>query len=412
MSRAAALQRLQDELGPAFELHAPVSVDGVDVAATVRPADGAALCSALEAISRLGLAVVPRGAGTRLSLGNPPARADAFLSTLSLRGVDEFEPGEGVCHALAGTPVGELRERIQPHGWEVPLDVPDESTLGGAVASAAVGPRCQGLGRPRDVVLGLEVALASGVRTRCGGRVVKNVTGYDLQKLYTGSLGSLGVIEGAWLRLRPSPDRVLQLETPPASEGDACRAGIAASRVAAVRAFALVGDGTPFLRSVIELAGDAASVDAEALRLAKTLGAREVAADALDRVRDRQVAPETAGALRFRLAVLPTRLASSIAALRQAGARVLAYPGLGLVYAIFAANVADAPEAALAAFGAAARISREASGELLCEEAPPAAKLGRDVFGETVSQLPLARALKARFDPDGVLSPGRFVGGV
>jgi glycolate oxidase FAD binding subunit len=408
MSRTAALQRLQDELGPAFERHAPVSLDGVEVAATVRPGDGAALSVALEAISRLGLAVVPRGAGTRLALGNPPARVDAFLSTQSLRGVDEFDPGEGVCHALSGTPVGELRERIHPHGWEVPLDVSDESTLGGALATAAVGPRCQGLGRPRDVVLGLEVALASGARTRCGGRVVKNVTGYDLQKLYTGSLGSLGVIEGAWLRLRPSPDRVLHLEAPPASEADACRAGIAASRAAGVRGFALVGDCAPLLRSVIELAGDAASVRAEAERLAKTLGAREVAADALDRVRERQLGPEGGGALRFRLAILPTRMESSISALRRAGAEVIAYPGLGLVYAIFAGPAADAD----AAFGAAARISREASGEVLCEEAPPTAKRGRDVFGESVSTLPLSRALKTRFDPNGVLSPGRFAGGL
>jgi len=412
MSPAAALDRLQEELGPAFERHAPVTVDGVEIAATVQPADSAALCTALAAISRLGLSAIPSGTGSRLSLGNLPARADTLLSTRSLHGVDEFDPGEGVCHALAGTPVGELRERIHPHGWEVPLDVPDGSTLGGALAAAAVGPRCQGQGRPRDVVLGLEVVLASGARTRCGGRVVKNVTGYDLQKLYTGSLGSLGVIEGAWLRLRPSPERVLQLETPPAPPEDACRAGIAASRQAAVRALALVDAGTPLLRSVIELAGDAASVGAEAERLSNTLGAREAPADALERVRDRQVGTGVQRALRFRLAVLPTRIESTIAALRQVGAEVVAYPGLCLVYAIFPSGAGDDAAVAGELFESVARISGGSSGELLCEDAPPDAKRGRDVFGTSISQLPLARALKARFDPDGVLSPGRFAGGV
>jgi glycolate oxidase FAD binding subunit len=179
--------------------------------------------------------------------------------------------------------------------------------------------------------------------------------------------------------------------------------------VAAVRGFALVADEPALLRAVIELAGDAASVGAAARRLAETLGTREVAADTLDRVRDRQVGRGVPGALRFRLAVLPTRLESSIRALRRAGAEVLAYPGLGLVYATFAAT---APDTVSAAFEAVARVSREASGAVLCEQAPPAAKRGRDVFGEAVSQLPLSRALKERFDPDGVLSPGRFAGGV
>ena len=103
-------------------------------------------------------------------------------------------------------PLRDVREALAASGWELSLDPPGrDSTVGGCLAAASVGPRALGLGLPRDQVLGLTVSLASGERVRCGGRVVKNVTGYDLNKLYTGSFGSLGVIESAWLRLRAAP---------------------------------------------------------------------------------------------------------------------------------------------------------------------------------------------------------------
>jgi glycolate oxidase FAD binding subunit len=201
---SAALDALGSELTDcALELHDPVPLDGVDIAATLSPRDGESLARAVAAVARAGLAAVPRGDGGHLGLGNPPSRADLFLSTLALSGVLAFEPAEGVCRAGAGTRLSELRRSVEAEGWELPLDGPGSATLGGALAAASVGPRSQGYGPARDAVLGLDVVLGSGERTRCGGRVVKNVTGYDLAKLYTGSFGSLGVIESAWLRLRP-----------------------------------------------------------------------------------------------------------------------------------------------------------------------------------------------------------------
>ena len=131
------------------------------------------------------MAVLPCGGRTRLELGNPPSRADLLLDTSALSGVGEFDASEGVCQVQAGTSLGVLREALAGTGWEVPLDVPDASSVGGALASNAIGPRCAGFGLPRDVVLGLSVGHASGEQTRCGGRVVKNVTGYDMAKLYT-----------------------------------------------------------------------------------------------------------------------------------------------------------------------------------------------------------------------------------
>jgi glycolate oxidase FAD binding subunit len=403
------LEALREELGAGvLELHEEQWLDGVALRGTLRPVDGEALAGVLAALSAAGLAAVPRGGGTHLGLGNPPTRADLWLSTERLAGVDEFEPGEGVCHALAGTTVAEVARVVGDHGWQLPLDVHDpHATVGGALAAAVIGPRSHGLGLVRDAVLGLEVALASGERTRCGGRVVKNVTGYDLAKLYCGSLGTLGVIEGAWLRLRPAPERALVLAAQLSPLESACARVLQASRRSSVRACGLVGDDAGALRCVIELAGDAVSLSRDADWLGAELGAGEVGGDALDALRRRQHSLPGEGGLRLRLGVLPSELARVLEGLLEAGADVLAYPGLHLVWARFAAGDPAAAEGSLAAVSA---LAGPDSGGVVCEAAPLALKRAHDMFGESASLLPLLRALKTRFDPDGVLSPGRFAG--
>jgi glycolate oxidase FAD binding subunit len=201
----AALDQLSKRL-PDLERHPPEALDGVALAASLAPADAAEMGRALTEISAAGLVAIPRGGGRHLHLGNPPARADLCLSTHRLAGIEALEPAERVCRAAAGTPLAELRRAAASHAAEIPIDGPGDATLGGALAAASTGPRSHVFGRARDAVLGLDVVLGSGEVTRCGGRVVKNVTGYDLAKLYTGSLGSLGVITAAWLRLRPAPE--------------------------------------------------------------------------------------------------------------------------------------------------------------------------------------------------------------
>jgi glycolate oxidase FAD binding subunit len=388
--------------------HEPVEVDGVPIGTTLRPADGDALAGTLASLSRLEVGALVRGGGSRLGLGNPPRDAQVFLSTERLRGVDAFDPGEGVCHAAAGTPLAELRSAVAEGGWELPLDPPGErASLGGVVAAAALGPRALGLGRPRDGVLGLEVSLSSGERTRCGGRVVKNVTGYDLNKLYTGSLGTLGVIEGCWLRLRPLPARVRVLEIAGIAPDGACAHGLAAARRTTARVAALVAGPEDEARLLVELAGEEPSVERDAAWLAAELGARGAEPGAVEALRELQTGPPAG--LRFRVAALPSRLDAVLAELREAGASLLVHPGMGLLYAGF--TVAEGDATALeAAFRAGARAAQLGDGSWVLEEAPVWAKRGRDVFGEDAGALRLARALKARFDPQGVLNPGRFTG--
>jgi glycolate oxidase FAD binding subunit len=411
----AALRTLREALGPeCVREDEGASVDGERLAPTLAPADAEALAAALRTLAELSLACVIRGGGSRLELGNPPRGAALLLSTAALAGVDDFDPSEGVCHARAGTPLAAIEACVAPAGWELPLDPPGAgATLGGVLAAAALGPRANGFGRTRDHVLGLEVVLADGARTHCGGRVVKNVTGYDLNKLYVGSLGTLGVIEGAWLRLRPRPECTRLLETSPGDPAAAYPAALAAARRPTARAVALLAGPEPrangAARLVIELAGDAASVERDASALAAELAAQPAPADALERVRARQGATPQPNGLRARLAAAPSRAAAALARLPHAD--VVAYPGLGLVHAGYALPAAEDPAALADVLREVAGAAAASGAACLLEAAPAWAKRGRDVFGELGGSGPIVRELKRRFDPAGRLNPGRFAGG-
>jgi glycolate oxidase FAD binding subunit len=381
------LEALAPDLGDALRFHDPIAVDGVPVNATIAPRDADDLSAVLEALAEARCAAIPLGAGTQLGLGNPPSRADCFLSLEEFSGVDELDASEGVCHAGAGTPLAELRTRVREAGWELPLDDAGRGgTLGGLLATASLAPRALGFGRPRDVVLGCEVVLADGLRTRCGGRVVKNVTGYDMAKLYVGSLGSLGVITGAWLRLRPRSAAVRVVQSDELSTARSC----------------LLCDETRGMRATLELAGDAASVEREARDL-EPQGLRHANPALRDAAATRRFAG-LAGAVCLVISALPNRLASCVMELRGTSAELLVLPGLGLVCARGSGSEADA------LFDSAARAARVGGGRLLCERAPHDAKSGRDVFAAPPADTVLSRALKARFDPSGVLNRGRFAG--
>ena len=398
------LEALAPALGGALRFHDPVPVDGVPVSATLTPPDEHALAAALVSLGEARCVAIPRGAGTQLWLGNTPRRADCFLSLEAFSGVDELDASEGVCHARAGTPLAELRAQVHEAGWELPLDDAGRGgTLGGALATAALAPRALGFGRPRDVVLGCEVVLADGTRTRCGGRVVKNVTGYDMARLYTGSLGAIGVITGAWLRLRPRPEVVRVLQGDELPDGEACRIGSDAARRSTARSCLLSAE-TRGLRPTVELAGDEASVAHDLEQLGRE-GLRLANPALRDAAATRRFAG-LPGTLRFAISYLPARLEACVAALRACELELLVLPGLSLVCAYGAASKAGE------LFGAVERTAREAGGRHVCELAPAEAKRGRDVFAAPHSEVSLSSALKARFDLNGVLNRGRFAGGV
>jgi glycolate oxidase FAD binding subunit len=401
-----ALAALERELGGLCTRHAPQALEGAALEATLRPRSAEECAAALGALQRARLGAHVTGGGSRLAAANAPCAARVRLDTTALREECELDLDEGVARFAAGEPLAAIAARLEGSIWQLPLDPPGAaSTLGGALASAALGPR---FGHPRDVVLGLGFALASGALAKCGGRVVKNVTGYDLAKLFVGSNGSLVVITSAWLRLRPRPERVDTLVAP--APADATLA-LAAARAPTARAAALLDAAlAPELCSplggarafVLELAGDDAAVASDRAAFAAKLGAADAPSGAIDRVREAQGGGEVC----FRVAALPSELAGLRGALGAAGASVLELPARGLAYARFEAD----PRAFRAQLAAVSAAAHQAHAAWRLEAAPLALRAGAEVLGAADEAAALQRALKRAYDPAGILNPGRGFG--
>lgn len=425
------------------------------------PASPRELAGMLRALADAGGAALVRGGGSRLATGNPLARDATPLETRGLSRLLELDADEGVLEAEAGASLAALRKAAAAAGWELPLDPPGAAaTLGGALACAAAGP-C--FPQPRDAVLGLEVALASGALARSGGRVVKNVSGYDLAKLFTGCFGALGVVTSAWLRLRPLPETRRIWAAPPPEPALALEAARRSSVRAALALDAGVAGAPAGGILLLELAGDEPAVASDLAWLAARVPGEEADLAQLERARDALACPDAGSeALALRLAVLPSALAGAARALREAGAMLVTEPARGLLHARLAREEASPGAAARAEAapgvtareveeppGAAAReaevppraaareveeppsaaareaevppgtaallaTAREAAargrGSWRVVAAPLALKRGLDVFGDPGPRLVLLRRLKEQYDPACVLNPGRFAG--
>jgi len=418
VTEAGTLRELREAAGASSVLeHESLGVDGANVALTLAPSSRDDLAATLAVCTRHELPLLVRGGGTRLGVGNRPRPVEAWLSTAALEPCCEVDADEGVARVAAATPLRELATAAIEAGWRSPLEASGPlATLGGSLAIGSPGPRALGFGPPRRTVLGLEVVLASGERTRCGSRVVKNVSGYDLAKLYVGSLGTLGVLTEAWLRLGPRPEAERTLSAQVGERG--VELARRAARRPGARAVALV-DGRFVERSpadeapdvlLVDLAGDAPVVDqTEAwLRSEADVSPRP---DAIDWLQALQEEPGS-GALHFRASSVPSRLGPLRERLHQAGAGVVLHPGLGQAWAFFELEHHDAGLVD-DAWCAVRRALDPASGaHAVLEQAPSWAKVGRDVFDARPATLPLMRALKERFDPAGILNPGRFAGGL
>ncbi|HLX41419.1 MAG TPA: FAD-binding oxidoreductase, partial [Ktedonobacteraceae bacterium] len=154
-----------------------------------------------------GLTLLARGGGSRMNVGGLPGQIDVLLETSKLTHLLEYEAPDLTCHVEAGLTLAALQAQLALQGQRLALDPPDarQATLGGILASNASGPKRLRYGSARDQVIGLRVVQANGEIARSGGRVVKNVAGYDLNKLYIGSLGTLGIIVEANFKLQPLP---------------------------------------------------------------------------------------------------------------------------------------------------------------------------------------------------------------
>ncbi|HKR48100.1 MAG TPA: FAD-binding oxidoreductase [Pseudonocardiaceae bacterium] len=380
------------------------AVDGVPARWVAWPRSTEEVSAVLRAAAGLGLRVVARGTGTRLFWGVPPQALDLIVDTTRMDAVLAHVAGDLVVTVQAGLRMADLQNVLAPYRQRLALD--SAGTVGGTIATAASGPLRYRYGSVRDLLIGITVVLADGTVTRSGGTVVKNVAGYDLGKLYTGSLGTLGVITEAVFRLHPLPAASRWI-TVPASDATRAAAAIDTVRTSQHDPVALEVDrGIPGGPVTVGIAveGVTGGIDARAADVADLLsaaagGSVTVAEQPPDWWGQPPHPPQGAAAT---VTCEPTGLADLLAtapgALRgSAGAGVLV---VGLING-------DRLGTKLAQLRAIAA-RHGGSAVLRCAALH---KTGLDVWGP-VPALALMRQLKDQFDPEHRLSPGRFVGGI
>jgi glycolate oxidase FAD binding subunit len=398
-----------DRVRPAVPADA---VNGVLPRYVVRPADAAALCAAVETTARLGLAVLPRGAGTKLDWANRPRRLDVMVDVGDLAAIVDHAPADLVVTVQAGLGLAELQAALASSGQCLGLDDPvGGSTIGGLVATALSGPRRVHYGAVRDLLIGVTVVRPDGALAHGGGRVVKNVAGYDLCKLYAGSFGTLGIITEAVFRLHPLPEAAAFVHVSYPDPG-AAMAGLRAavsSRLApaAVEVECPVPAGPAAVTVLLE--GSARGVPGRVSRLSALLGP---GASEVQRPGGwgHLPGPSTIR-MTSQLEAVPGLIAAAATAAADAGveARVRGSAAAGILHVGFGG---DLPPDTAAAYLAALRAAcRRAGGFATLVRAPENVRDAVDAWGP-VPGLSIMRAVKATFDPDGRFSPGRFVGGI
>jgi glycolate oxidase FAD binding subunit len=403
----AVLALLVHELGEgSVREGAPTdAVGGIVPAAVVTPDSEDAVATVCALAQREGLALVVRGAGTKQGWGRPPRRCDAVLETALLRGVVEHAPGDLVCTVRAGTTLDELRGALESapgHRQWLPLDPPQDGhqTLGGAVATGAAGSLRVRYGTARDLVIGVRYVLGDGTVGHGGGKVVKNVAGYDVTRLLVGSLGTLAVITELTVRLhpRPSATRGLLLER-------ASPARLTAL-VDRLRTAPLVLDAAdicwPDATARLRVQGTEEGVEEQAAALAELAGARILDAAEADAVEESVAARPWRGEGAVAGLSFPrTRLAEALEIASAYATEMVVRAPLGVAEA----RLPESPEVVAQLRTAIARIGGHTvlhrGGPALAAVAWPA---------QTGPEVALMRAVKRSLDPGGVLAPGRALG--
>lgn len=374
---------------------------------SIAPVNQKELAAALKDATGAGLALRPRGGGTKSDWGNPPARVDAVLSTELLDEVVEHAWGDLTVTVEAGCTVAKLQEVLARHGQRLAIDVlwPERATIGGILSTNDSGVLRLRYGALRDLVIGVRLALADGTLAESGGKVVKNVAGYDLPKLATGAMGTLGVITQAVFRLHPLPrsTRTLVMRAPDLATMQWLILAIQDSKLAHSALQLRIGASAEPEADLL-LEGTEAGIQAQHATLAKLARNASVEVGSASVWQARQQLFEQPGEI-AKFSVLPGDIAHTIGVFQESSrdwSVVVQATGLGFLRT-------DAHLKPL-------RTGLESrGGSLAILRQPPGASGSPDrieAWGNPGDALPLMRALKREFDPQGTLNPGVFVGGI
>ena len=391
---------------------APDAIGEIIPAWVAAPSSVAEASAVMRTAGEHGLAVVARGAGSRLGWGTPPSACDLVVETLGMGQVIEHAVGDLVARVQAGARCGDVASVLAAAGQEIALDVPATATIGGVIADALAGPRRLRYGSPRDLLIGVTLVRADGTVAHSGGKVVKNVAGYDLGKLLAGSAGTLGLIVEATFRLHPRPAALAWVTAEFRTAGAAAAAVAAAANSALVASAVEVNReeaGGPVSVGVL-LEGSAEGVAARSGRMADLLSASGGSASGGEVAVSAQTPPWWGGVpehgdgtllrVTFWVSALARVLDAIDAAARETGTSLAVHgpAGAGLLYVTVPGPASPSTVARLA--GIVAGAIPGGRGGVVVVAGP-----GRSAAG--IPGAGLMRAVKEQFDPDGRLWPGR-----
>ncbi|GLZ04338.1 glycolate oxidase [Actinomadura sp. NBRC 104412] len=398
-----ALAKVCDDVRPG---EPEEGVLGVVPGVVAAPATVAEAAEVMRVAAEHDLAVVPRGAETRLDWGTPPHRCDLLLDTARLDRVVEHAAGDLVVTVEAGLGTDRLAEVLAEKGQRLALDAPlPGSTVGGTIATAAAGPLRLRYGSPRDLVIGLTVVRADGRVARSGGKVVKNVAGYDLGRLFSGSYGTLGLIVEATFRLHPVPAAraYLTCAVPDGTRAHEVVQAVLHSPAAPSAVECAARDGALTLGVLLEGvdAGVAARIEQVSALMGDGTTVSETAPDGWGAYPDGTTLIDITAPPAAFPALLSTVGAGASLTWSAAGRGHLGLPG------------DRAPEQVAQTLSALRSLldGRPHRGGAVVRYAPEAVRAEVDVWGP-VPALSLMRRVKEQFDPGYRMSPGRFAGGL
>lgn len=434
------------------------AVDGQPPAAVVFPQTFEQVAALLQWAQRERVAVCPRGSGTKTTFGNLPSRVDLVLSTSRLNRISEYDAANFTLTGEAGVTIAQVMRQTASSQQMLPLHYPwSPATLGGIIATNAYTPKRLAYGGVRDLLLGLRVALPSGEIVHFGGKVVKNVAGYDMSKLFLGSLGAFGVILEATFKLYALPEReAALLATLPSlwQGGDAAahllRTQLLPSQVLLLNPAAAgqVMGPTPAQISpdggalLVSFEGMEEAVDrqlTELSQLCRGYGAQDVQVlsgesylrlqERLDHAMHGRVSEalltsphaSLSSPLVLRLGTLPSHVHTVMETVAQLlsfmaqPVMVIGDCGIGVVRICTqwpATEPGDRLERLAHAIAELSSLVAGEGGYAVVEATPAELKATLDVWGSFPGTPSLLKALKAKFDPGEILNSARFIGGL
>lgn len=420
-TKNATLEDLQNIVGEdnVREASSEDVVEGVEPAFVVEPGSVEEASGLMKLIREKGLTATPRGSGTKMHLGDAPRGLDLVISTARMNEIVEYVPGDQIVRVQAGMKLDDLQEKLAEENQMIALDpAEDGATVGGIVATNSSGPRRYSYGTVRDLIIGIKVVLADGTVAKAGGKVVKNVAGYDLSKLFTGSMGTLGLIVGANFRLHPikeaSKTVIAEINGGPQEVYEAVH-GVAITQAEPTAIEVRYGENEKLVAVFLE--SIEGGIDAKVEAVSYALKSHGEVRDPEEGSRLGNVTPlvEEDGAL-IKISAPPAELTGVLDSVLGAAERrglnhpeITGHAGTGVTFVAFSGGDEDARAEAIEEVR---EIWVRRGGGVVLLDAPKGIKDRVGTWGLSRDDIGLMRRVKDKFDSQGNLNPGRFVGGI